>query len=120
MTIETNTQDTLSQDISTKEMAKLLHISEQTIYSLVKKEEIVPINKNDWTIDGTYYFSPETVEKVKEMYRKPGLTNKDIVEMLQISLSTAQKLIKTGKIPSFTAFYLGKPFYMISPFLFIF
>jgi len=108
MTIETNTQDTLSQDISTKEMAKLLNISEQTIYSLVKREEIVPINKNDWTIDGTYYFSPETVEKVKEMYRKPGLTNKDVAEMLGVSLSTAQKLIKTGKIPSFTAFYLGK------------
>ncbi|WP_342048678.1 helix-turn-helix domain-containing protein [Bacillus sp. OTU530] len=118
--MEANMQEALDQEISTKEMEKLLNISGQTVYSLVKKEEVVPINKNNWTIDGTYYFSPETVEKVKEMYRKPGLTNKDIAEMLQVSLSTAQKLIKTGKIPSFTAFYLGKPFYMISPFLFIF
>ncbi|MFC6604016.1 helix-turn-helix domain-containing protein [Ectobacillus funiculus] len=41
MTMETNTntQETLSQDISTKEMAKLLNISEQTIYSLVKRRD---------------------------------------------------------------------------------
>ncbi|MFB9760389.1 helix-turn-helix domain-containing protein [Ectobacillus funiculus] len=89
--MKANMQEALNQEISTKEMAKLLNISEQTIYSLVKKEEIVPINKNDWTIDGTYYFSPETVEKVKVMYRKLGLTNKEIAEMLQVSLSTAQK-----------------------------
>ncbi|MEC1526064.1 helix-turn-helix domain-containing protein [Neobacillus niacini] len=52
-------------------------------------------------------FDAATVEKVKELYRKPGLTYREVAEELQVSLSTAQKLIKK-EIPSFTAFYLGK------------
>ncbi|MFC4404423.1 helix-turn-helix domain-containing protein [Gracilibacillus xinjiangensis] len=102
-------EESFEKDIySTKDLASFLQISEQTIYSLVKREEIVPINKQDWTIDGTYYFSSETAEKLKEYYTKPGLTNKDVAERLNVSLSTAQKLIKAGEIPSFTKTYLGR------------
>lgn len=101
-------EEVMNEDLTTKELAEFADISEQTIYSLVKRGEISPINKEDWTIDGTYYFDVATVEKVREMYRKPGLTNKEVAEELQVSLSTAQKLIKTKEIPSFTAFYLGK------------
>jgi excisionase family DNA binding protein len=100
-------KDTLI-DVTTKQLAEIVGITEQTIYSLVKRGEITPINKEDWTIDGTYYFNAATTEKVKEIYHKPGLTNKEVAEALQISLSTAQKLIKTKEIPSFTSFYLGK------------
>ncbi|WP_182102493.1 helix-turn-helix domain-containing protein [Niallia taxi] len=111
MTTDAMTQDqeeVIYEDVTTKELAELADITEQTVYSLVKRGEITPVNKEDWTIDGTYYFDAATVNKVKEMYRKPGLTNKDVAEELQVSLSTAQKLIKSREIPSFTAFYLGK------------
>ncbi|GAA3313487.1 hypothetical protein GCM10020331_003730 [Ectobacillus funiculus] len=98
MTMKANMQEALNQEISTKEMAKLFkHFRANDLQLSEKKEEIVPINKNDWTIDGTYYFSPETVEKVKVMYRKLGLTNKEIAEMLQVSLSTAQKVAQVVK-----------------------
>ncbi|KAB8138535.1 helix-turn-helix domain-containing protein [Gracilibacillus oryzae] len=93
---------------TTKELASFLKVSEQTVYSLVKREEIEPVNKEDWTIDGTYFFSTETAERLKQYYTKPGLTNKDVAERLNISLSTAQKLVKAGEIPSFTATYLGR------------
>lgn len=99
--------------ISTKEAMNLLSCTVQTIYHYVKAGKLQPINKEDWQIDGTYYFKKIDIEKLKKIREKPGLTTGEAAKCLQLSVSTVLKDIKNGYLPAHKEMYQGKQQYFI-------
>ena len=102
--------------ITAKEFADILNISKPTFLSKVRRGEIIPINKEDWQIDGEYIFSYEEVERVKNTYRKPGKTVKEVAEQLNVSQARVHQLIKRDEnpLPAFQRFYNGKVRYFVA------
>ncbi|MDQ0178069.1 helix-turn-helix domain-containing protein [Bacillus chungangensis] len=99
--------------ISTKEAMNLLSCTVQTIYHYVKAGKLHPINKEDWQIDGTYYFKKIDIEKLKKIREKPGFTTREAAKCLQLSVSTVLKDIKNGYLPARKEIYQGKQQYFI-------
>src|SRR5690625_3330015 len=85
-------------------------MSKPAFLAKVRRGEIVPINKEDWQIDGEYLFSDEEVERVKDEFKKPGLTIREVAERLNISQARVYQLIRREKDPLHTVqqFYNGK------------
>lgn len=99
--------NTQKEEVSTKEVAEILGVTEQTIYNYVRNGEIVPTNP-DWKIDGTYYFLIEDIEKLRIHFQKPGLSTKEVSERLDVTISTIAKYIKQGKLKATKKQYRGK------------
>lgn len=96
--------------VTSTEFAEILQISKPTFLARVRRGEIHPVNKDDWQIDGEYLFTIEEVERVKELYKKPGLTVKEVAERLEVSKTRIYQLLnrEDDPLPSIQHFYKGK------------
>jgi transposase len=101
------------EHLSTKEVAEMLGVTEQTIYNYVKSGEIKPANE-DWSIDGTYYFFSDDVEKLRVRFQKPGLSTKEVSEQIGVTINTVAKYIKQGKLKAIKQEYRGKERYFVT------
>lgn len=52
--------------MTTNEVKDYLDISHFIFNNLMKQGKLTPINKDTWRLDGSFLFSREEVEKVKE------------------------------------------------------
>ncbi|MBU8908264.1 helix-turn-helix domain-containing protein [Desertibacillus haloalkaliphilus] len=91
-----------------KDVASILNISEPAVYNNIKNENFRPYNKKYKHIHGGYRFSIEEVERIREEFRKPGLTTKDIADELGVSINTILKYIHDGTLPSDRQEYRGR------------
>ncbi len=104
----------MQERLTTKEVCKILDISETTAYTYIKKRKLVPTNEKDWHIDQCYYFDPVQVEKLKEEISKPpGLTTGDVAKKLHIAPSTVSTYIKNGLLPAEQHLYKGRLHYFV-------
>lgn len=103
------------QKITAKTFAEMLNMSKPAFLAKVRRGEINPINKNDWQMDGEYLFTLDEVERVKETYKKPGLTIREAAERLDVSQTRVHQLIKREQdpLPAMKRFYNGKDRYFI-------
>ncbi|MFB5663686.1 helix-turn-helix domain-containing protein [Alteribacillus sp. HJP-4] len=98
-----------------KDLAKLLEVSEATIYKYIKDGKVIPYNKETWNIDGEYRFSEEEALKgLEAQEEKPGMTTKDIAEQLGITAYTVSRHIKSGKLPAEKIMYKGLERYFVT------
>ncbi|MED4728363.1 helix-turn-helix domain-containing protein [Aneurinibacillus migulanus] len=112
------TNDTASESkeeelVSTKKVAQILGVTEQTIYNYVNNKDIVPVNP-DWVIDGTYYFQAKDVEQLRIRFEKPGLSTKEVSERIDVTINTVAKYIKQGKLKAIKQEYRGKERYFVT------
>jgi len=101
--------------ITSKQFAETLNVSRATLLARVRRGEIQPLNKEDWQIDGEYLFAPEEVGRVKELYKKPGLSVKEVAERLNLSHTRIHQLIRRPEdpLPATLHFYNGRDSYFI-------
>lgn len=99
--------------VTTKGAAKLLGVTEATIYRYEKEGKLSSIYKDNWYKDGTKVFFKEDVEKLLEEMKKPGLTIQQVAKRVGVSHSTVSKWIQTGVLPAEKKEYKGKETYFI-------
>ncbi len=51
--------------MNTHEVREYLEVSNFVVNNLIKQEELVPINKDTWRLDGSFLFKREDVETIK-------------------------------------------------------
>jgi DNA-binding transcriptional MerR regulator len=100
--------------LTTKEAASLLGVTTKTVYDLVEKGELRPINYKEWTIDGIYYFDEEEIIKLKKKRQKPGLSTGDIAKKLGTNHATVIGLIKKNILPAQQHKYRGRLMYFVN------
>ncbi|MDQ0255629.1 transposase [Evansella vedderi] len=94
--------------LTTSEVAKRLGVSEHTIYNHVKKGDLIPVNKDNWHLEGGFIFSESEIEKVRHRYIKPDLSTQDVANRLGVSITTVLRYIKEGQLLSYQRMYKGK------------
>ncbi|WP_028402356.1 helix-turn-helix domain-containing protein [Ectobacillus panaciterrae] len=99
--------------VTTKGAAKLLKVTEATIYRYEKEGKLSSIYKDNWYKDGTKVFFKEDVEKLLEDMKKPGLTIQEVAKRVDVSHSTVSKWIQTGVLSAEKKEYKGKETYFI-------
>lgn len=52
--------------MNTNEVREYLEVSNFVVNNLIKQEELVPINKDTWRLDGSFLFKREDVETIKK------------------------------------------------------
>jgi transposase len=105
---------TKKSHLTTSEVAHQLGVSEQSVYLLVKKGELEPLNAKDWAIDGHYYFDADQVALLAEKRKKPGLSTGDIAKRLNVTQSTVIRYIKQNRLRAQPLEYRGRIGYFVS------
>jgi transposase len=104
-----STRDTLT----TKEVAEILNLNEQTIYNYVARGILTPVNQENWQIEGTYHFSLDDIQKIEEKFTKPGLSTGDAAKRLGISINTVIRYINENQLPALKKEFKEKKRYFI-------
>ncbi|KKI90670.1 hypothetical protein WQ54_19305 [Bacillus sp. SA1-12] len=99
--------------LKTNEVANLLNVSVSTIYKYVKENKLTPVYRDKWKIDESLLFRPEEVEKLKDEFKKPGLTTGEVATMLNIHPTTVASYIAKGILPATKKLYKGRELYFI-------
>ena len=105
---QSNTNEQHEEIINVHDVMEILNISNQTVYSYIAKGKLVPINKDDWQIDGGYEFNRSDVLKLKEEMQPTDLTTSDVAKRLGIAQGTVVKYINQGVLPAYKGVYRGK------------
>lgn len=84
--------------MTTNEVKDYLDISHFIFNNLMKKGKLTPINKDTWRLDGSFLFSREEVEKVKEERKIEGITLYQASKEYHVSMNQLEKWIEEGKL----------------------
>ncbi|WP_254490295.1 DNA-binding protein [Bacillus thuringiensis] len=84
--------------MTTNEVKDYLDISHFIFNNLMKQGKLTPINKDTWRLDGSFLFSREEVEKVKEECKIEGITLYQASKEYHISMNQLEKWIEEGKL----------------------
>lgn len=84
--------------MTTNEVKDYLDISHFIFNNLMKQGKLTPINKDTWRLDGSFLFSREEVEKVKEERKIEGITLYQASKEYHISMNQLEKWIEEGKL----------------------
>ncbi|MFF2242522.1 DNA-binding protein [Bacillus thuringiensis] len=85
-------------NMTTNEVKDYLDISHFIFNNLMKQGKLTPINKDTWRLDGSFLFSREEVEKVKEERKIEGITLYQASKEYHISMNQLEKWIEEGKL----------------------
>jgi DNA-binding transcriptional MerR regulator len=99
--------------LKTNEVANLLGVSISTIYKYVKEKKLTPVYQDKWRIDESLLFRPKEVEKLKDEFKKPGLTTGEVATKLNIHPTTVSSYIAKGILPATKKLYKGRELYFI-------
>ncbi|MDO6657481.1 helix-turn-helix domain-containing protein [Anaerobacillus sp. 1_MG-2023] len=99
--------------LTTIQVAEELDVAVETVYSWIKKKELVPVHE-DWRIDNTKLFRKEDVQTLKDSRKKPGYTSGDIANKLDMPLPTVKSYLNKGIIKSFKQVYRGLERYFVT------
>lgn len=101
--------------VTTKEAAAILNVKPITIHKYVKEGKLRPVYEKDWQIDTTKLFYLKDVEKLKNEFKKPGLTTGEAAELLGIHIQTVSQYISKGILRAQKKHYKGREINFIDP-----
>ncbi|KRT87141.1 MULTISPECIES: helix-turn-helix domain-containing protein [Bacillus] len=104
----TNDNESFKDIINVHDVMEVLNITNQTVYSYIAKDKLIPINKDDWKIDGGYEFNLSDVLKLKEEMQPTDLTTAEVAKRLGVAQATVVKYINQGMLPAYKGLYRGK------------
>lgn len=109
MTIQQDTHPFPSR-LTTRLVAEKLNVSTITITNYVRRGILTPLNPDTKVIDGTYYFSPDDVEKIKEQFKKKEgyILLTEAAKKLGITYNEIQTFVKNGTLAAEKVPYRGK------------
>ncbi|WP_242321844.1 DNA-binding protein [Bacillus cereus group sp. BfR-BA-01354] len=84
--------------MTTNEVKDYLDISHFIFNNLIKQGKLTPINKDTWRLDGSFLFSREEVEEVKEERKIEGITLYQASKEYHISMNQLEKWIEEGRL----------------------
>ncbi|WP_209124462.1 helix-turn-helix domain-containing protein [Alkalihalobacillus sp. BA299] len=100
--------------LTTGDVAKLLEVTEHTVYNYIKQNKIVPFNKDTWHWDGQYFFYEEDINVDTLVEKKPGKTTGEVAKELGVSQTTVLKYINSGELEATLQSYKGRDMYFIA------
>ncbi|MGF2713413.1 hypothetical protein BWGOE4_55470 [Bacillus mycoides] len=84
--------------MTTNEVKDYLDISHFIFNNLMKQGQLTPINKDTWRLDGSFLFSREEVEKLKDEREIEGITLYQASKEYPISINQLEKWIEEEKL----------------------
>ncbi|PFW87113.1 DNA-binding protein [Bacillus pseudomycoides] len=84
--------------MNTTEVKEYLGVSNFVINNLMKQEQLVPINKDTWRLDGSFLFKKEAVEAIKRERETEGLTLYQASKKYDVSTYQLEKWLKDGEL----------------------
>ncbi|MED2935155.1 helix-turn-helix domain-containing protein, partial [Bacillus wiedmannii] len=99
--------------VTTKEAAKLMGVTIQTILKKEKEGVIECLYKDNWKQFGSKIFYLEAIEQLMNKEERKGLSTKEAAELLNVAPSTIFTYIKSGKLPATMVEKRGKQVYSI-------
>ncbi|KEK22115.1 hypothetical protein [Bacillus gaemokensis] len=84
--------------MTTNEVKDYLEISHFIFNNLMKQGQLTPINKDTWRLDGSFLFSREEVEKLKDEREIEGITLYQASKEYHISMNLLEKWIEEKEL----------------------
>jgi len=84
--------------MNTNEVREYLEVSNFVVNNLIKQEELVPINKDTWRLDGSFLFKREDVETIKKGRETEGITLYQASKKYGISTYQLEKWLGDGEL----------------------
>ncbi|MEW9183494.1 DNA-binding protein [Bacillus mycoides] len=84
--------------MTTNEVKDYLDISHFIFNNLMKQGQLAPINKDTWRLDGSFLFSREEVDKLKDERKIEGITLYQASKEYPISMNQIEKWIEEEKL----------------------
>ncbi|MCW9134690.1 DNA-binding protein [Bacillus paramycoides] len=85
-------------NMNTTEVKEYLGVSNFVINNLMKQEQLVPINKDTWRLDGSFLFKREDVESIKKERETEGLTLYQASKKYDVSTYQLEKWLEDGEL----------------------
>lgn len=85
-------------NMNTTEVKEYLGVSNFVINNLMKQEQLVPINKDTWRLDGSFLFKREDVESIKKERETEGLTLYQASKKYNVSTYQLEKWLEDGEL----------------------
>ncbi|QWI73053.1 helix-turn-helix domain-containing protein (plasmid) [Bacillus mycoides] len=99
--------------VTTKEAAKILNVTVQTVLKYEKEGKLSSVYKENWKQFGCKMFYEEEVKKIVQQNQKIGYTTKEVADLLEVAPSTVFNYIKEGKLQAEMVKSRGKEVYLI-------
>ncbi|MGY1423735.1 DNA-binding protein [Bacillus cereus] len=84
--------------MNTNEVREYLEVSNFVVNNLIKQEELVPINKDTWRLDGSFLFKREDVEIIKKGRETEGITLYRASKKYGVSTYQLEKWLEDGEL----------------------
>lgn len=84
--------------MNTTEVREYLGVSNFVVNNLIKQEELIPINKDTWRLDGSFLFKKEDVEAIKKERETEGITLYQASKKYGVSTYQLEKWLEDGKL----------------------
>ncbi|MDZ4406743.1 DNA-binding protein [Bacillus cereus] len=84
--------------MNTTEVREYLGVSNFVVNNLMKQEQLVPINKDTWRLDGSFLFKKEDVESIKKERETEGLTLYQASKKYDVSTYQLEKWLEDGEL----------------------
>ncbi|MEI4624028.1 DNA-binding protein [Bacillus pfraonensis] len=84
--------------MNTTEVKEYLGVSNFVVNNLMKQEQLVPINKDTWRLDGSFLFKREDVEVIKKERETEGLTLYQASKKYGVSTYQLEKWLEDGEL----------------------
>ncbi|MBJ7961407.1 DNA-binding protein [Bacillus cereus group sp. N28] len=85
-------------NMNTNEVKAYLGISSFIFTTLMKQEQLNPINRETWRLDGSFLFKREDIEKLKEDRETEGITLYQAAKDYNVSMYQLEKWIEQGNL----------------------
>lgn len=86
--------------MNTTEVRAYLGVSNFIVNNLLKQEELIPINKDTWRLDGSFLFKREDVEVIRKKRETEGITLYQASKKYAVSTYQLEKWLEDGKLNS--------------------
>ncbi|MDI6534837.1 DNA-binding protein [Bacillus mycoides] len=88
----------MNMNMNTNEVKAYLGISSFIFTTLMKQEQLNPINRETWRLDGSFLFKREDIEKLKEDRETEGITLYQAAKDYNVSMYQLEKWIEQGDL----------------------
>ncbi|RAN82400.1 DNA-binding protein [Bacillus sp. SRB_331] len=85
-------------NMNTNEVKAYLGISSFIFTTLMRQEQLNPINRETWRLDGSFLFKREDIEKLKEDRETEGITLYQAAKDYNVSMYQLEKWIEQGDL----------------------
>lgn len=103
-----NMDENQQLNMNTTEVREFLEISNFIVNKLVKKGQLVPINKDTWRLDGSFLFRRGDVEAIKKAREPEGLTLYQASKKYDISTYQLERWLEDGELTAIIQEYRNR------------